>query len=135
MQEIDLDVGPGVQAECRGPFDRSDAKELFGRDDIAPKLLPARRAFELAQLLERVDAHVRVRADAERNSPGAQPFHRNEPVAEVGLRGWTHADAGARLCQEVELVVVRVGGVDDRCPRAEAAGAVEELYRPDAVLC
>jgi CDP-diacylglycerol--glycerol-3-phosphate 3-phosphatidyltransferase len=135
MPEVDLDVGPRVQVECRCAFDRSDAKELLGRDDIAPKLLPARRAFELAELLERVDAHVRVRADAERNPPGAQPFHRNEPVAEVGLRGRTHADAGARLREEVELVVVRVGSVDDRRPRAEAAGALEELDRPDAVLC
>src|SRR4029450_8300456 len=58
MSEIDFDGGPRVQAERRRAFDRSDAQELLGRDDVAPKLLPARGAFELAELLERGGAEV-----------------------------------------------------------------------------
>ena len=59
---------------------------------------------------------------------------RQEAVAEVRLGGRADADRGARVAKQVELVAVRVRGVDDRRPRAEAALAREQLDRPQAVL-
>ena len=96
--------------------------------------LPARDALDLAQLLERVDPDVRVGADAERDPAVLDPRGREEAVAEVGLRRRAGADRRSRLGEQVELRAVGVGGVHDGRPRAEAAGAGEELDRPAAVL-
>ena len=64
--EVDLDLRPGVEAEgARTCSSRS--VQLLRREDPAPAGLAPRDALELAELLERVDAHVRVRADAERD--------------------------------------------------------------------
>ena len=54
-------------------------------EDAARAGLPARDALELAQLLERVDAHVRVGADAEPDPAMADARDRQEAVAEVRL--------------------------------------------------
>jgi CDP-diacylglycerol--glycerol-3-phosphate 3-phosphatidyltransferase len=134
VPDIDFDRRPGVEPERSGALDGPDLQELLGRDDVAAKLLASRRAFQLTQLLERIDAHVRIRADAKRNPSRAQPLHRDEPVAEVGLRRRADADPRTGVPNEIQLVVARVGCVDDRRPRPEAAGALEQLDGPDAVL-
>ena len=81
-----------------------------------------------------IDPDVRVRADAERDRPRADPLRREEAVAEVGLGGRARADGGACGGQEVELGAVRVRRMDDRRPFAEAARALEQLDRAAAVL-
>ena len=62
------------------------------------------------------------------------PRDGQEAVAEVRLG--RRADADARSCrrEQVELAAVGVGRVDDGRARAEAALAIEQLDRPEAVL-
>ena len=96
--------------------------------------LAAGDSLELAQLLERVDPHVRVRADADADPALDGRSDGQETVAEVRLGRRAGADARARLREEVELGVGGVRGVHDRRPRPEAAGLGEELDRPEAVL-
>src|SRR5439155_1337736 len=63
--EVDVRVGPRLEPERGRPLVGAAAEQHVGRDHPALPGLAARDAFELAQLLERVDAHVRVRADAD----------------------------------------------------------------------
>src|SRR6185295_4972346 len=134
MAEVGLDPRPLAQSERFRPLGRSDLVELGDRDDVSPELLAARHAFELAQLLQRVEAHVRVRADAERDPMLADPRDREEAVAEIRLGQGTDADACAGARKERELALVGMRPVDDGRVRAEAAGAREELDWADAVL-
>ena len=98
------------------------------------KRLAPSDALELAELLQRIDPDVGIRADAERDPALAEALDGREAVAEVRLRGRADADARAGLGEEVELGVVGVRSVDDRRARAEAARLGQELDRPDAVL-
>ena len=59
---------------------------------------------------------------------------REEAVGEVGLGRRASADRRAALAQQVQLGAVGVRRVDDGRVRPEAAGAVEQLDRPAAVL-
>ena len=113
---------------------RAEAEQLLGREDASSTGLASRDALELAELLERVDPDVRVGPDAERDRAGADALGGEEAVAEVGLRRRAGADRRARGRQEVELRAVRMGGVNDRRPLSQAAGAVEQLDRAAAVL-
>ena len=105
-----------------------------GAIDVAAQRPAARDAFQLSQLLERVDPDVRVGADAEADAALADALDGEEAVPEVGLGRRAGADAGARLGDEVELAIVRMRGMDDRGSRSEAAGPGEELDRANAVL-
>ena len=67
VPEVDLDVGPALEPERARALVGAEAEQTLGAEHAAPACLAARDALELAQLLERVDAHVRVRADAERH--------------------------------------------------------------------
>src|SRR5205823_5697694 len=64
----------------------------------------------------------------------AHPLDREEAVAEVRLRCRACADPRTRLRDQVQLGAVGVRGVNDRGPFAQAAGALEQLDRADAVL-
>ena len=57
-----------------------------------------------------------------------------EAVAEVGLGRRAGADTRAGAREQVELGAVGMRCVHDRRALAEAAGPVEQLDRPDAVL-
>jgi hypothetical protein len=57
-----------------------------------------------------------------------------EAVGEIGLGRRAGADRRAALREQVELGAVGVRRVDDRRLRTEAAGALEQLDRPAAVL-
>ena len=126
VREVDLDVGPRARAPAPRALVATEAQQLVDRDHVAASALPARDSFELAKLLERVDADVRVRADAERDPARAHALDRQEPVAEVRLGRRADADARARLGEQVELGAVRVRRVHDgrplrrgsRCARA-----------------
>src|SRR2546423_5791675 len=135
VPEIDLDVVPTLKAECAGALVGAEAQERLGGDDVAAAALTAGDALELTQLLQRIDANVRVRPDADPDAPGADALDGQEPVAEVrlGRRACTDARAGPR--EPGELGAVGGRRVHDRRPFAETARAVEELDRPDAVLC
>ncbi len=91
-------------------------------------------AFHLAQLFERVDANVRVRADAERNPAMLDPRRREEAIRKIGLGRGAGADGRSALREQVELGTVGMRRVHDGDMRSEAAGALEELDRPAAVL-
>ena len=103
MAEVDLDVRPRVEPERGGALAPSRSQQLARRDDVAPQLLPPGDALELAQLLERVDADVRVRADAERDPALEQAADRREAVAEIRLRRRADADPRAGVGEQVEL--------------------------------
>src|SRR5205823_5108890 len=78
--------------------------------------------------------HVRIGADADPDAARADALDREKSVAEVCLRRRAGADAGARTCKQVELRAVGMRRVHDRRALAEAAGAIEQLDRADAVL-
>ena len=134
MLEVDLHVGPFVEPERRRTFVRAEAEQGVRGDHVAAKRPAPGDPLELSELLERIDADVRVGADAEADAAFADALDGEEAVAEVRLGREAGADPGAGLGEEVELAVVRVRGVDDRRARPEAAGLGEELDRPDAVL-
>ena len=123
MARVDDRVGPRLEAERGGTFVRAEREQRIDRDDATLAGLAARDAFELAQLFERVDAHVRVGADAHADPPMAHPCDRQEAVAEVRLGRRADADARARVAEQVELAAVCMRGVHDRRPRPEAAFA------------
>ncbi len=134
VTEFHFDLVPAVDPERRSARFRPDPQKLGGRDDVASKRLATGDALDLAELLERVDPDVRVRADADRDSSFLQPLDRQKSVAEVRLGRRAGADAGPRVTEQVELCVGGVRGVDDRRLRAEAARLCQELDRPAAVL-
>src|SRR5262249_19532702 len=134
MRKVDLDVVPVLETERAGALVRAEAEQRLGRNDVAAPALSARDPLELAQLLERVDADVRVRADADADAARADALDWEEPVPEIRLGRRARADARAGAREQVELVAVRVGRVDDGRALGEAAGSLEQLDRPDAVL-
>jgi CDP-diacylglycerol--glycerol-3-phosphate 3-phosphatidyltransferase len=132
--EVDVDTVPMVESEGSGALLRADLKQAVGRDDVSAQSLAAGDSLEFSQLLERVDAHVGVRADAERDFALEDRLERREAVAEVRLRRRTEANAGARVGQEVQFPVVCVGCVHDGCAWSEAAGPRKKLDRAKAML-
>ena len=134
VREVDLDPGPFVESERPGALGGADLEQLHGGDHVPPQLLAARSAFKLPQLFQRVDANVRVRADAKTDPALPDPPDGREAVAEIRLGRRTHTDAPARFRQEVELGVVRMRSVHDCRPRPETAGLGEKLNRSEPVL-
>src|SRR5919109_473119 len=134
MRKVDLDVAPGVEAKSGPPFVGAVAEQRLGADHIAPQLHAPRDPFELAKLLERVDARVRVGADTEADAPLTHAADREEAVAQVRLRGRTRADPRPGLGKQVELRVVGVRCVDDRRARAQTTGARQQLDKTNTML-
>ena len=132
--QVDLDLGPRLEPQRAAAFVGAEAEQPLRREDAAGAGLAPGDPFQLAQLLERVDANVRVRADAERNPAMLDPRRREEAVGEIGLGRRTGADCRAALREQVELGTVGMRRVHDGDVRPEAAGALEELDRPAAVL-
>src|SRR5439155_19786841 len=134
MGEINLDVVPLLESERAGALVRAEAEQGLGRDHVAASALAARDPFELPQLLERVDAHVRVRADADADAALADALDRQESVTEVRLGRRAGADARAGAGDQVELRAVGMRGMHDRRALAQATRPVEQFDRTDAVL-
>src|SRR6266487_103156 len=114
--EVDLDFVPRLETERRCALVGAEAEQRVDRDDVATTGAPARDSFELSQLFERVDPDVRVGADADADSAVAELSDRCEAVAEVRLRRRADADSGTGFGDQIELVRIRVGGVDDCRP-------------------
>ena len=68
------DSRPSAAAPSSAPKQRS----VPAVEDLTAERLPAGGRLELAQLLERVDPDIRVRADADADSPLAQALERRE---------------------------------------------------------
>ena len=134
MRKVDLDVIPFLEAERARALVGAEAEQRLGGDDVAAARLAPRDPLELAQLLERIDADVGVRADADPDAAGAHALDRQEAVAEVRLRRQACTDTRAGTGEQVELGAVGVRRVHDGRALAEAAGPIEQLDRPDAVL-
>src|SRR4051794_6289456 len=94
MVEGGRDLRPRLDPECRRPLLGAEAEQRTYRDDVPLAGRPPRGALELPQLLERIDADVRVRADADPDPALAQRRDGDEAVAEVRLGG--RADTHAR---------------------------------------
>ena len=116
------------------PLAAADLPQLAGREHVAPAVLTAGDALELPQFFERIDADVRIRADAQRDPPVSDPDRRQEAVPEVRLRRGARTNRGAAVAEQIELDAVGMGRVDDRGPLAEAAAVREQLDRPKPVL-
>ena len=82
---------PSACAPCAPPI----AQQLVGREDAAAAVLTPRDALELAQLLERVDPHVRVGADAERDPAVADAGR----PGESRLRGPPRSSGSAQIVE------------------------------------
>src|SRR5207253_11232082 len=67
--EIDAHVVPLLEAERPCTLIGAVAKQRVRREDVTPAGLAARDPFELAQFLEWIDAHIRIRADADADRP------------------------------------------------------------------
>ena len=134
MVRVDLDRGPLLELQGSRSLGRPDLEQLRGRQDPAAARLATCDPLELPELLEWVDPHVRVRADAERDRAVENLGDAQEAVAEIGLGRRAGADARSGGSEQVELVVVRMRGVDDGRPLAEATRVGEELDRAAAVL-
>jgi CDP-diacylglycerol--glycerol-3-phosphate 3-phosphatidyltransferase len=134
MPQIDFHVIPFLQPERTRTLVRAEAKQGFRRDHVPASGLAARDPFQLAELLQRIDAHVRVRADADAEAARAHALDRKKAVTEIRFRRRTRADPGACARKEVQLGAVGVRGVHDRRALAEAAGVVEQLDRADPML-
>src|SRR4051812_12054360 len=102
MVEIDQDVVPLLEAERACTFVGAEAQKRFRRDDVPPARLTPRYSLELAQLLERIDADVRVRADADADATRADALDRQEAVTEIRLRRQASADTRARALEQIE---------------------------------
>src|SRR5919199_3245661 len=134
MVEVDADVRPALEPERARALVGAVAEQPLRREHVPLPALAARDPLELAELLERVDPHVRVRADTDADPALADPLDGREAVAEVRLGGRADADPRTGFGDEVELAVGRVRRVDDRREGRQAPRAREELDRPDAVL-
>ena len=134
MREVDLDRRATLESERGPPSSAAEAEERSVRKTSRAAGLAPRDPLELAELLERVDAHVRVGADADpdaavrRPAPPAGSRRRGSPRSSGTRR------SRRRLGEQVELASVGVRRVDDGRARAEAAGVGEQLDRPHAVL-
>ena len=119
---------------ARAPRLRPEAEELLGREDPATAGLAPRDPLELAELLEGIDAHIRVRPDAERDPAGPNPLGWQEAIAEICFRRRAGTDRGSRGSEEIELGAVGMGRMNDRRSGTETAGARQELDRSQPVL-
>src|ERR1043166_198426 len=130
MVEVDLHVRPPFETECRGTLVGAAAEKRRHGEDIArPGATPC-DPFELTELFQRVDPHVRIRADADSDAAPADLLRGHETIAEVGLRGGADASPRPRLSEKVELVRVSVRRVHDGRVRPEAAGLGQKTGRP-----
>jgi CDP-diacylglycerol--glycerol-3-phosphate 3-phosphatidyltransferase len=134
MLQVDLDVVPFLQTERARTLVGAEAEQRLRRDHVPAAGLAARDSLQLAQLFERIDAHVGIRADADPDAALADALDGKEAVAEVCLRGRAGADTCAGVGDQVELGAVCVRRVHDGRPFAQAARAVQQLDRTDAVL-
>jgi CDP-diacylglycerol--glycerol-3-phosphate 3-phosphatidyltransferase len=134
VPEIHLDVVPLLEPERPCAFVSAVTEQRRRRQNVAAPRLAPRDAFELAQLLERVDAHVRIGPDADADRALAHTLDRQEAVAEARFRRGARTDACAGPREQIELIAVRVRRMDDRRALGETAGAIEQLDRPEAVL-
>src|SRR5436190_11209598 len=121
MLEIDADLPPRFEPERCGALVGAEAEQRVRRDDVAAAGAASCDALQLAQLLERIDADIRVGADADPDPALAELLHRREAVPEVGLGRRAEADARAGIRDQLQLVSVRVSGVHDGRPGPEAA--------------
>jgi CDP-diacylglycerol--glycerol-3-phosphate 3-phosphatidyltransferase len=108
--------------------------QFLQREDVTAAGLAASDPIELAELLLRVDADVRVRADAQFDAAVEEAFDGDEAVGEIRLRRRACADAGAGSREEVELLAVRMRRVYDGRARGQASACIEQFDRPEAVL-
>ena len=87
-----------------------------------------------AQLLERVDHRVLVRAEGQRAPGVGQPAERADAVGEVPFGGRAGADRGPGGAEQVDVGVAEVGRVHRGRPRAEHAVLVQQRGRRAAVV-
>ena len=108
---------------------RSRCCLVLSDEDVPAPRESAGVRLHLPQLLERVYSDVRVRADREPDIALQDPPCRQEPVAEVPLRGRTGAHGGAVFGEKVEFPPASVRGVDYGGVRPEKASLREQFDR------
>src|SRR5918994_2264638 len=138
--EVYLDEVGGVAGSYTFPspsrLEQPGGRRVFPLryQDVPPAREPAGARLYLPELLERVDPHVRVGADAEVYLQRDYLFRRQKAVAQVPLRGRAGAYKRAVVGEETQLGPVGVGGMDDHGAGAEKAGLGQEPNRAHPVL-
>src|SRR6185503_10432262 len=136
MVEVDGDRARLGEAEGRAAVGDELAPHVArrGEERVAGLALAPRAGLELADLLERVDADLRVAADREADAGVAVAQRREESVAQVALGRRARHDDRPRPREEVDVAVGDVDAVDDARALAEESAAREQLDRRAAVL-
>src|SRR5262245_2378253 len=127
MLEVDLDLWPRVEPERARAVSRADRQQLPRLEHSAAPGCASSDALELAKLLERVDAHVGVRADRGPDAPLEESGRWSEAVSKIGLRRRAHAHGRPGGGDEIQLDLVCMRGVHDGRARGEAPGSLQEL--------
>src|SRR5262245_3185338 len=116
MAEVDSDVRPGRETERAGADVLPERVQLVRGGDASPACLSPGDALQLPELLERIDANVRIGADRDGDRTSPHAVRGEKTVAQVGLGGRTGADRRSRRSEKVELGAVRMRRVHDRRP-------------------
>ena len=135
MVEVDLQIRPRVETERASALVGAEAEQPLGAEDTSPAGLAASDPLHLAQFLERVDPHVRVRPDAERDAAVLDPRGRKEPVGEFHYLGVDEARAAAAAAAEagVELVLLLAAYARGGLPRMRQSSAAEYLSQLESL--
>ena len=135
MPRVDLDRRPTRRAAARARLrpsrsSSSSAVVRMPRRPVCRRAIPSSSRSSSSGSIRMFESEP-MQSGIERSSTAAT--RRKPSPRSASVVGQAQIRAPVRR-EEVELVVVRVRGVDDRRPRAEAAGVGEQLDRPAAVL-
>src|SRR5829696_3902368 len=113
---------------------RSRCCLALGDEDVPASREPAGVGLDLPQLLERIYPDVRVRADGKTDIALQDLLGRQEPVAQVPLRGWAGAHRGPVFGEEIQFLPAGVRGVGYGGVGTEETGLGEQLDGRHPVL-
>jgi hypothetical protein len=67
--------------------------------------------FEDIEFLSGVDAHVRIRTDAEPPLSHNKLFRREEAISQIGLGDWAKSNDGTSSCDSLQFAVINMSGM------------------------
>ena len=109
---------------------RTRRAHLFSDQHAAALIAHPSGVFGPAQLFDRIEPRIAVRANGERNATRKQFGIGCDAVAEITLSGGTDADRAAVLSQQREL-----GCIGVRCVRAMASATCSSACTCNGRLC
>ena len=107
--QVDVNLRPRLQPERASALVGAKAQQPFHGEHAAFARLATSDSLDLAQLRERVDADVRVGADAERDPAVLDARGGEKAVREVGLCRGARADRCTALLEQIQRDLFAVG--------------------------